>query len=552
MATAINTASSPSMFAGRRPGKPRESRPFNVDQAMLQIGDIEAERQNHLQTWRSVVNLTQPDRQNFDEQQPGQPRAPQETYDSYPIRATQHGIGNIIGAMTPPEQSWCTIEPGSGIPEDRRGPITKGTEKITETVFDYLGRSRFATEAYSMAADLMVSTGFLVIDAGDVNSPFRVKAIPLSECYPVEGMDGEIRDVYRKYRCRVSHIKESWPAAKLSVRLERILKDKPREKVELVEATVYEPKRGYRFTVFDPADKYVLYDVEPTDPEEPSRWITPRLFRRPNENYGYGPGVVALPTIRTLNKLQEISLKAGARYYQPPILIDSMSGLNPHTVRLTPNSIGLVDGAALQGRAPFYSLPANGVPQWGDMKMLDMRRMIDDILFATEVVPPVSESRSMTAFEVSVRRQQLLIQQGVNLGRLQREFPFAVMRRCVWILAKMGIVPPIKVDGRAFAVRYLGPLAQAQDSEKASNILAFISQARAALGDQAATLGIKIEDAAAIAGEMWPGVPNSLLRDEAERDAMQKQAAELAVAQAGGQAPDLQQTALPGAGRAMV
>lgn len=549
---ALDPMQSRSMFAGQKPGKPRDVAAFNVDSAMGEIADIEVERQNHLQNWRSAFNLLQPDRQTLDNQQPGQNRAPQETFDSYPVRACQHGIGNIIGAMTPPEQEWCAIDPGSGIPQDRKDAITKGTEKITEVVFDYLGRSRFATEAHAMASDLVISTGFLVIDKGTIDEPFRVRAIPMGECYPVEGPDGEIRNVYRKYKCRVSHIRETWPAATLSIRLARILKDKPREKVELVEATTYEPKKGYRFTVFDPYDKAIIYDVPPSDPNEPSRWITPRLYRRPGDNYGYGPAIIALPTIRTINKLQEISLKAGARQYQPPILIDSMSGLNPHTVRLTPNSVGLVDGAALAGRQPFYSLPASGVPQWGEMKIADMRRIIDDIMFATDVVPPVEASKGMTAFEVSVRRQQVLLQQGVNLGRLQREFPFAVMRRCVWILASFGIVPPIKIDGKAFAVRYLGPLAQAQDSEKASNILAFVSQTRGALGDQMAALGIRLEDVAATAGEMWPGVPNSLLRDEQERVAIQQQAAQAAAAQAAAaQQPVAQQSALPGAGRPM-
>lgn len=544
---------SPSMFPTRGAPRPerrrvRAARGFDVKRALREIASAEAEKAMHLPDWRAVFNLTMPDRQCFDGQTAGSSRIPQELYDAYGIRALRRGAGNLIGAMCPPETPWAKIVGGAQLDEERREKIAPGLEKLTKVFFEYLGKSRFASEAHTMAGDLMCSTGFLTIDKGDKFRPLRIQAVPLNECYPVEGYDGEISNVYRKYRCTPANLQAQWPMLELTTRLRRIMEQDPSALVEVVEATTYEQDRGYRFTIFDPTDSVVMFDVPPTDPNEPSRWITPRLYTRPGEVFGIGAAREALPTLRTMNKLQEISLKAGARFYQPPLLIDSMSGQNPHTIRLSPSSVGMFNGSALQGRSPFVSLPANGVPQWGNMEIEAMHALVDDIMFATEIVGPSGDLKGVTAFAISVRKQQLLLQQGVDLGRLQREFPYAVMRRGIWVLSQLGIIdPPINIDDLIFGVQYLGPLAQAQKAERANNVLGFVGAMRSSIGDQMTSLGVRTEDASSIVGQMWPDVPEELLRTKQEREDLQKQAAQVAAAQAAGAAPTMSPSALPGA-----
>jgi len=546
MSAAVDLSQARSRFAGLTPSPKRTAKPLDVNRLFEELADAEAEQHIHRETWRQCMDLTMPDRQNMDGQQVGQARTPVEKFDSYPIKATRRGCGNLIGALCPPEQQWAEAVPGPEIPEDRRDKVAAGLEDISKAVFDYLARSRFATEVYGAGMDLLVSTGFMAIDVGTKERPFVVRSVPMVECFPVEGPDGEIETVFRKYQCRVSYLRRQWPGLRLSSRLAQLAERDPKAKCTIVEASVFEPGRGQRFAVIDAEDKTVMYDVQPTDADEPSRWITPRLYKRPGDRYGYGPLVEALPEIRKVNKVDELELKAGARLMAPPIGLDTDTGLNPHTMRSGPNGVNMINGRGLDGRPPFYPFPQSAIPQWSQISKQDSHALIDAMLFAQEVVPPVSDSHQMTAFEVSVRRQQLLVQQGVDLGRLQYELPFAVMRRCVWILGKLGLIPPIKLDNRFFSIRYLGPLAQAQDADKASSVLAFVGQSRAALGDEATTLGVKVEDVAAYVGEMWPGVPASLLRDDGERKTMQEQAAQVAAMQAAGQAPQMQQSALPG------
>jgi hypothetical protein len=521
--------------------------PLDVARIVDEVNDIRAERDIHLETWRQAVDYTQPDRNIFDGQQAGQERTPDKTFDSYPLDATQRGIGNVLSSLIPVGGDWAEAVAGHMIPQGQREKLSKGLEVITRQTFDELAASNFYTESHSMAADMMFATGAMAIDYGGPTSPIVCKACPISEVFPSFRMDGTVRAVYREYDCQVREITETWPTATLSPRLVTLAKDKPRAKVRIIEASMWS-EAGWRFAVIDPESRVVMFERIDDGPDAPSRWIIAGFYRRPNERYHYGPAVVALPTIRSANKLEEIDLKAGAKNAAPPTLLDARAGMNPHTVRFGPNAVGMFDGAALQGAAPFHQMPPVGMPGWSDAKVDRYHRIIDSIFFATDVIPPVSESRNMTAYEVQVRKQMLLLQQGVNLGRLEKELPFAVFRRVVWLLVKHGHIhaPGFAIDGRNFTVEARGPLARARDAEKATSTLMVVSQSRSALGDQMTALGIKVEDVAARAAEMSPDFPTDLIRDQGEREELQKQAASVAAAQAAGGDPTMAQSVLPG------
>lgn len=547
MATATDVSRGRSLAAA--PDKPRrKAKGIDPKRAMDELGEIRVERDLHLPNWRTGFNYTQPDRKTFDGEQPGQSRQAPEVFDSYPVSAAQRGTGNIIAALVPPGGDWCEAASGHLIPKNRREALAKGLEEITETAFNELNASNFSTEVHTMGADMLVASAFMAIDYGDVDDPLACRTASMNEMFPAYDARGNLRAVYRDYECEVRDIREQWPAARLSSSMERKAQDTPRAKVRIVEADVFEAGVGWNFAVIDPGEKVPLFERPASDPTEPCRWIVAGFYKRPGDRYHYGPAQIALPTMRTANKVEELELKSGAKSLAPPVLIDSRAGLNPHTVRFGANMVGVFDGSQLGGGSPFQTLPPSGMPQWSEHKMDRYHAIIDAIFFAEDVIPPVSESRSMTAYEVQVRKQMLLVQQGVNLGRLERELPHAVFRRVVWLLVKHGHIdaPGFRIDGRKFRVEPRGPLARAREAEKSAATLGFVSQARAALGDQMTALGIKLEDVAATAAEASPDISSSLIRDQQEREQLQKSAAEAAAAQAAaGQTPQMAQSALP-------
>ena len=71
-----------------------------------------------------------------------------------------------------------------------------------------------------------------------------------------------------------------------------------------------------------------------------------------------------------------------------------------------------------------------------------------------------------TATEV-IERQALVMQDmGAAFGRINSEFTGPAITRHINILARLGKLPPIKVDGKVVALKYSSPLARAQYMEE--------------------------------------------------------------------------------------
>lgn len=514
------------------PGKRVE--PLNVERLLKEYETGETERRQFEGAWRDAFRIFMPQRNVLDHYQPGADKQ-REIYNSMPAYLYRRGAGNLIGALMPPERKWIKFEAGGDVPENQRDRVNDQLEEWRDVLFDYLGRSSFATEAHSMALDLMLGTGAMTIDPGDEETPLKVRSWSSCLMVFVEGPDGQIRKRFRKYGISLEHLVEMWPYADLPSSWARDLTQEPTRKVQVLECSWTIPGQGERFAVIDSDEKHIVVDVGPFDPFEPPRWITPRMYSAPDETYGRGPGLEALPDARTLNKVDELELKGMLRYWQPPLAVDSNSGLNPHTIRMSPNAVHVVN--APNGRPGDAIQPLNlggGAPQFGQVEAQKRIASLEKILFAQEIVPPADLLPNVTATAVALRRQAILAEQGVDFGRLNRDFLFAAVSRASWCLAQLGKFPPIRVDGKQVKVRYVGPMAQAQDIEEAQSMLDTVAAIAQTVGPEATMVGLKMEEVPGEAAKLR-GLPGRLIRDEAEREQIQQmmaQAAQQAATQA--------------------
>lgn len=526
-----------STFAGMQPKAGKGYPALDITAIRREFERTEAEQAVHLSTWRSCFNLAMPNRQVFDNQQPGQ-RKDQEVMKSLPMTLTRRGVNNMIGALMPPERKWVELVAGPEVPAERHDEINAKLEELRDILFSELARSNHASAAHAMGLDMMCSMGAMALDPADEggDSPLHFTAAPLGECFPVEGPDGLIENFYRRYKVKVGHIRRMWPAANLPERLSRLEESDPGADVCIVEGNIWVPGRGWRFVVFTDEHNDILHQVDGDDPDEPSRWITPRLMVAPGEVYGRGPLVEALPDMRVLNKREENSLKWESKALFPAMAVNSRSGLNPNTIRTGPQAVNMFDGN-LSANDVFAQMPVAGAIDINEAKTAELRASLEATLFAQQVLPPVELSHTMTAAEVMVRRQALLQEQGVDFGRVQREWLFTTIRRAYWILSRtlredgQPFLPQIKLDNRVVKIKYSGPMALAQEADEATAISSWAAEARAAVGDEVFTARCRVEE---IPSELAKrrNVPSVLLRSDAELAQMAKNAEAMARQQA--------------------
>jgi fumarylacetoacetate (FAA) hydrolase family protein len=122
----------------------------------------------------------------------------------------------------------------------------------------------------------------------------------------------------------------------------------------------------------------------------------------------------------------------------------------------------------------------------------------------------------MSATEVHERMADLARTIGSAYGRLHTELTTPLLRRVVHILKMQGRIEIPMVNGREVKVVNVSPLAQAQHNENVARVGRWLQLMNAGFGPQMTNMVVKAEEAAIYTGQQI-GVPEKLIRDDAER-----------------------------------
>jgi hypothetical protein len=115
-------------------------------------------------------------------------------------------------------------------------------------------------------------------------------------------------------------------------------------------------------------------------------------------------------------------------------------------------------------------------------------------------------------------------QMGSVYSRIQTELFPKIVKRGISILAKRGLMQPIRVGGQAVTIKYVSPLARSQEQDEIIATQQAFEFAAATMGPQAISIGFKTEAIPAWIGRRT-GMDADLIRSEEE----QKQKIEEAV-----------------------
>lgn len=493
--------------------------------------DRRVKAQKRKALWRSLYKdcyrYAMPQRETFDEHTEGEFKNTM-LYDSTLQEATYNAANTMVATLFPPWQRWGALAPGididmNALSEDQKANIRRGIQFSVQTFFDYLDQSNFAAVSSEAALDLQVGTAALRFDEGKSDAePFDFSATPLSAIELEEGPDGSIKTVfmYRKPMARnLVHMYPGMEKIDLPLSLRECIEEKPDERVELVQATVYEPvsKNTYG-VVIALKEKAIIWRVNygPSSPD-----IVARASKIAGELYGRGRVMLALADARTLDKMQEFVLRHLALQIAPPMTGVSDGVLNPYTAVLRPNTILPV--ASNDNRNPSLRRMETGENfVIGDTIMEKLRERIRRTLMG----PEPAEGPVKSATEISINDRNRLWALGGEYGRIQQELLVPVMARGIYILQERGIIPRFRVDGREVKMTFTSPFARSQDAED----LMALDRAVASLAsfEGAAQIGYKMEDIPAWVGHKT-GLDENLIRSKTEVEIEQKKAADAAV-----------------------
>jgi|TARA_R110000823_G_scaffold225998_2_gene353737 hypothetical protein len=443
-------------------------------------------------------------------------------FDSTALEAIQQGASKLQENIAPIWANWATFAPSNGVINQlntgnfdvSETDVRNNLEEQASIVFDYINRSNFATQFYEHALDLLIGTGTLRIDeTDDFDNPIIFNAIPQKGLAFEEGPFGNIETHWRRFEVKARNVKRMWKGFRPSNNVANLIKEQPDASITLSEGVVFMPRsKTYYGCVWVEGEDRISWDQDFGDS---SPWVTGRYSKVSGEIRGRGPATLALPNVKSLNKIKEYSLMSAAMGISGMYTATDDGVTNPYNITISPGVVIPV-GSNNTSNPSIQRLDTRTDLQLTQFQVEDLTTAIKRAMF-NDLRDPSGAVRSAT--EVAIESRELAKRIGSAFGRLQTEVLVPILKRVSHILTRKGLLQPIKLDGVEIDVKFLSPLARAQDGEDVVNAQQAVQFVLQNAGPDQAKMAFKLEDFGTwVAGKT--GMPAELVRSQAEKEAV--------------------------------
>lgn len=521
-------------------------------------------RTNFDHIWQTIGELVIPRKADVTLQRsPGTQRTT-ELFDSTALEANQRLAASIAGTVTSPVMPWFSID----LPPIARMTLRKIPKRVSQwllvardILFAAFQSSNFSAEIEEFYQDFSAfGTAAIFVDSRIEDGLFkglRFKAQQIGTYSIEEDIDGQVRAIYRDVRTTVrdaihrfglENVHENW---RKMWQLEQSGEEKPQQGQLDKDITLLHAIWMRREPVNDPRFGRIInrFPVASVWVDEQNKWVldgsgfqewpfpVARWSTVTGEEYGRGPGFTALPDTLTVNKADELFLRAAAKAIDPPykMLHDGVIG-RPDFRPSRP--VVVTDMNALEQMPPETRMDMTA------MLREDKRSAIRRIFFMDQIqFVPERGKTPPSAAEVNARLNIMLQILGPTLSRLEFEALTPIVNRAYGLLSRAGMIPPpppeviqlAALNNGDLDVDFVGPISRAKKQSQAASIdqiMTIVSQLGAIKED---AIDVLDWDEALRMRAMIEGVPqnimNSIERIEQIREARrqaQEQAAQLA------------------------
>lgn len=444
---------------------------------LLRHDDLKQEQRLWLTLWQEVADFEIPNKGNISFRRASGQQQTDRMFDSTAGHALQLLAASMQGALTSAAFRWFSLTiQGVELKENQEVAIL--LEQCSDDMFGAFNDSNFASETHELYLDTPAfGTGGIVVEERTPSlyvpgGALRFTSLPPGSFCIDEDAEGFVDTIYRTVVLSARAAVDQFGADNVGVQVTAAMKQNSNQRFEFLHA-VYPRKdvpnsSGARRL---PATKkpFASCWVDITGRKlmresgyDEQAILVPRWGKTSSEIYGRGPGIVALPDIKTLNKAVELKLKAWAKVVDPPLMVRDEGVLGDVKMR----SAGITYVRDMDSIRPLTE--AAGDLRVADMEEEKLRKSIKQMFYSDQL--QMQDGPQMTAYEVQVRYELMQRILGPTLGRLQVEWLNPLINRVFWIRfrASRPDSPYRKLaawcaeNNRALVVEYEGPLAKAQ------------------------------------------------------------------------------------------
>ena len=443
---------------------------------------IKKERNNFNTLYQEVAEYVRPSRSTITVRRSKGEKRGRKVFDSTAIHAHKTLAAAIHSALTNPATQWFRLNFSN--PELRSVQAAREwLQEVADIMFETLRESNFSMEVDEAYQDITAFGTFCLtmeekipqIKTKKRFNGVQFKAMAPEEYYFVEGADGLPVVVFFELKLSVEKIFRMFPDA-LDLMHASIIQARDKGEIHkefdfirviaLREGVSKPPPGKRRAPKNRPYAGYWIDKKSKNVVKEEGFYEMPAFIVRwrksSGEEMGRGPGVDALPDIKTLNKAKELELRAMAKVIDPPLKRRHRGVISK--VRSLPG--GITDVRDNESLTPLYdtSVFRFDVAQ---VKAEELKIAIEKAFFIDQLqLPPVKESKTMSATEVEVRYEQMQKILGPTLGHFKYEFLAPLIERLFAMLLRAGMLPPLPAElqamGGRIEIEYVSPFERSQ------------------------------------------------------------------------------------------
>lgn len=456
----------------------------------------------------------------------GRPSQPDRLFDMTAPTSAMYFAGNLQRDLFPAGQPAFELETGPLAamvlsPEDKRR-FDRELSRTSSLIHPFFLAGDWDTAIHEMCVDLAVGTGALLpVKGKSANNPIQFACLPFDELAISADGFGAVDLVDWRTQMTADQIVSQWPDGRLPEGFRAKAVTKPSDTYAVNQTWWKDPLAGWHFGVMlDTSTELLWHERYRTQPIAVARY-----YRVPGEAYGRGVVLTALPSIKTVNKAQELALKSAAISMLGIWGYRAGGTFNPNTVRLGPGEFWAMQSTGgMLGPDVSRLDSASGNLNVAQMLIGEQQSQIKAAMFDTRL--PDYEGTPRSASEMAARLQQRANIHIGAFGRLVNEIMPVVVPRVAEILFEFNMLPMVQeVDDLLVSVKVKSPMQAALNADRIAAIANYHDFVVAFAGPERAQLHLKQTEVLDRVAEGLQ-IDKDLIPDDDERKAIEQRIAE--------------------------
>ena len=502
--------------------------------------DLANARSNWESHWQQLADYMLPRKADIVKKRTQGDKRTELIYDGTAIHAVELLASSLHGMLTSPSTPWFSMRFRE---RELQGSdaANEWLESCIDQMYQAFHRSNFQQEVHELYFDLVVfGTGAIYVEGADDGVRFGTRHI--AEISISEDANGVVDTVYRKFKMTARAMEQQFGRDALPPVVLKDIENSPYTEHTILHA-VYPRggKAGRAAKNKAIASIYYHMDSKALLSEggfDDFPFMVPRFVKDSVSVYGRSPAMTALPDVKMLNKMCEVTIRAAQKQIDPPLMVPDDGFIMP--IRTTPGSLNFYR-AGTRDRMEPLNIGANNPL---GLNMEEQRRnAIRQAFYVDQLL--LSQGQTMTATEVLQRNEEKMRLLGPVLGRLQSEMLQPLISRVFGLLLRNGVLPPApeELQGQDIEIEYVSPLAKAQKLTDLQSMLRGF-EVMMQIAEVAPVMDYLDSDKLVKYLVDTTGIPATVIRSDEEVARLRRQQSQQQEAQAQGEAQMMEAEAL--------